>query len=331
MPMDSRITDPDSVSAAQIRKILTGPMLPTVQFTKPGTPRLLLKAVNKLCALFGDKLEVRFCGHYSDVFDASILRHVPDVRWLSVDCLQTIANEDEVFALPKLRKLSFGVYDFDRPTFLSEFDLSGLTSLRLSENKKNNFDLAPLGGCEKLQTLSLTGHTKNIDEISRLPRLTELRLWSIAKRQSLEFVNGIPQLDTLRIVLGGRENIDELAHPRLRDLEVIRVRALNSLGDLSRFPNLARLHVEDQLQLRSVPVDGTNLQEVSLHNCKKLEQVPGLLELPALRAFRTSRTKLDLDSLLNADWPKTMESVALYSGNQKWNNRARKLLDEKGY
>ena len=329
--MVDRITDPKRVSGEQIKEILARRIQPTIQFSKPGTSRFVLKAVNKLCALFGDKLQVRFYAHYGDRFDASILRHLPDVRWLSVDCLMHIDNEDEILALPKLSRLGFGVHHFDRPSFLSGLDLSRLTYLVLSENRKKNFDLSPLSDCSKLEELFLNGHTKNISAISTLPSLRTLSLGSIAKRQDLEFVNGIPQLEALTIVLGGRENIDELAHSELRELEVIRVRALSTLGDLLRFPALTRLQVEDQLQLHSVSVAGTNLREVSLHNCKNLERVEGLVDLPGLRVFRTSRTKLDLDALLHANWPESMESVALYSGSQKWNNEARRLLDEKGY
>lgn len=329
--LENRITDPKKVSREHLDEVLGRGISPTIQFSKLGYTTRFLKKVNKLCLEYGDKLEVRFYGHYSDTFDASVVKHLPEAQWLSIDCLLRISNEDEIARLPNLRKLSFGVYYFDNPGFLATLNLAEIRRLALSDVKKKNFDLAPLAQCEELDEFFLNGHIKNISAISKLPKLRELSLGSIAKRRTLEFVNEIPNLEKLKIILGGRENIDEIEHSGLNDLEVLRVRAFDSLGDLSRFPNLRRLHVEDQLQLRSVSFEGYGLEEISIHNCKNLEQLNGLLKLKQLRAFRTSRTKLDLDTLLDASWPESMESVAIYGSSEKWNKRARKFLDEKGY
>lgn len=329
--LENRITDAKKVSREHLDEVLGRGINPTIQFSKPGYSPRFLQEVNQLCSEYGDKLEVRFYGHYSSVFDASVLNDLPDVQWLSVDCLMHIENEDAIARMPNLRKLSFGVYHFDDPRFLAALDLTQITRLVLSDNKKKNFDLSPLENCDKLDELFLNSHLKNIAALSHLPKLTKLSLGSIAKRKKLEFVNEIPNLDKLTIILGGRENIDEIEHSSLRDLEVLRVRGLNSLGDLSRFPKLRRLHVEDQLQLRRVSFECAGLEEVSIHNCKNLEKLSGLLKLKQLRAFRTSRTKLDLDNLLNANWPESMESVAIYGSSQKWNKHARQILDKKGY
>lgn len=329
--IENRITDPKKVSRENLSEVLGRGVNPTIQFSKPGYSPRLLKKVNKLCSEYGDKLEVRFYGHYSEAFDASVVKHLPDAQWLSIDCLLRISNEDEISRLPNLRKLSFGVYYFDNPDFLATLNLAQICRLALSDVKKKNFDLAPLAQCDELDEFFLNGHTKNIAAISALPKLTRLSLGSISKRRTLEFVNEIPNLKKLTIILGGRENIDELSHLGLRELEILRVRACNDLGDLSRFPNLRRLLVEDQLQLRRISFIGSGVEEVSIHNCKNLDQLDGLLGLKRLRHFRTSRTKLDLDSLVEANWPASMETVAIYSGSEKWNERARRILDKRGY
>ncbi|MDJ0910850.1 MAG: hypothetical protein QNI99_16845 [Woeseiaceae bacterium] len=329
--MEDLIRNPESVSAEEIESLLERNLMPTIQFSKPGTSPLILKAVNKLCALFGDKLDVRFYAHYSDVFDASVLKHLPDVQSLTINCLMDIVNEDEILELKRLRKFHFGVYNFDRPTFLADLDLGRLTYLGLSENKKRNFDLAPLSECENLEKLMLEGHIKNIAALSGLPKLRKLFLRMIPKRQPLDFANSLPQLRAMDISVGGRENIDELEHPGLQNLEIALVRALNSLGDLNRFPNLRRLRVRDQIRLHSISVTGTILEEIGIYNCKNLEQIDGLLELKSLRRFQSYISKLDLDALLNATWPKSMESVELYSGDQEWDDRAHEVLAGKGY
>ncbi|MGI9271736.1 MAG: hypothetical protein ACR2QT_08180 [Woeseiaceae bacterium] len=313
-----------------MNKILEGGKNPIIQFSKPGYSACLLKKINTLCEEYEDKLTVRFYAHDTDEFDASVVKHLPDVQYLSVDCLMRIKNEDEIARLRNLRKFSFGVYYFDNPGFLKTLDLAELSRLTLSDTKKKNFDLSPLSQCEALEVLSLNSHTKNIASISQLPKLTRLHLGSIGKRQTLEFVNEISNLEKLTILLGGRENIGEVEHYGLNDLEIIRVRALNDLGDLTRFPNLRRVLVEDQIQLRSISFVGTGLEDVRIRNCKNLEQLDGLFDLTNLRAFHTWQTKLDLDALVEADWPESMGTVAIYSNNQKWNDRARQILDDKG-
>lgn len=329
--LENRITDPKNVSRQQLDEILRSGFYPTIQFSKQSYSPRLLKKVNRLCSKYGDKLEVRFYGHYSGAFDACVLKDLPDVQWLSVDCLMHIKNEAEIAQLPNLRKLSFGVYHFDDPLFLSTLELTQITRLVLSDNKKKNFDLSPLENCGELDEFFLNGHLKNIAVLSKLPKLAKLGLGSIAKRQKLEFVNEIENLEKLTIILGGRDSIDEIEHANLSELEVVRVRGLNDLGALSRFPNLRRLRVEDQIQLRNISFAGSRLEELSIHNCKSLDRLDGLLDLKGLRHFRTSRTNLDLDSLVEANWPDSMETVAIYSGSEKWNERARKILDEKGF
>lgn len=256
---------------------------------------------------------------------------LPDVQWLAVDCLREILNADALCDLQHLRKLSLGVYYFDEPDFLSKLRLSHLCWLALSDNHRKNLDLASLAECRDLDQIYLNGHTKNIDAISALPKLRELSLGSIAKKCTLEFVNSVPRLQSLQVILGGREDFDELRHEKLERLSIIRVRGLETLGDLKRFPSLRSIRIEDQIKLHSISVAGTSLEEVSVHNCKNLERMDGLLELQGLRKFRTSRTKLPLDELVAADWPPSMEVLALYSSKQKWNDNARKILDERGY
>ena len=104
----------------------------------------------------------------------------------------------------------------------------------------------------------------------------------------------------------------------------------NDFGDLSRFPRLRRLLIEDQLQLRNISFAGSNLEGVFIHNCKNREALTELRDLRRLRAFGTSRTRLDFDSLLATNWPDSMETVALHSGSRKWDERARKNLGRKG-
>ncbi len=329
--IERRITDPIQLSESALQAIIDEGGSPTVQFSKPGYDRTLLETVNSLCEVFGSRLEVRFFGHYGQDFDARVLSALPSVRWLSVDCLTRIANEDWLHKLPLLERLSFGVFEFDRPDFLEGFLLERLTKLSVSETRNRKLDLGALRGCTRLTELFLQGHTRNIEALAGIPLLRKLCLSGMPNQRELSFVGEIPSLQSLTLLLGGRSSFDEVCSRTLQELEVIRVRGLETVGRLDRFPNLRRLQVEDQLQLHSLSLAGAQLHELSVLNCKNLEALSGLDTLTELRHIRVSRTKLDLKTLRDRSWPPSMEIVALHSSSQKWNAEARAILDQRGY
>jgi hypothetical protein len=329
--IDSRITDPGAVSERDIQAIIDQGLSPTVQFSKPCYDRSLLDAVNSLCKVFGSSLEVRFFGHYQHDFDAAVLSAIPSVRWLSVDCLTRILNEDWLHKLPLLERLSFGVFEFDRPDFFDGFQLGQITKLSIAETKSRKLDLGALEKCTSLTELFVRGHTRNIEALSNVPALRKLRLCGMPKQRDLSFVGDIPRLESLVLLLGGRPSFNELRSPTLKELEVIRVRGLETLGPLDRFPNLHRLQIEDQLQLHSFSVAGTQLRELSVHNCKNLQSVFDLGSLLDFEHLRVSRTQLDLEMLRDCNWPPSMKFVALYSSSEKWNEQTRSILECRGY
>jgi hypothetical protein len=328
---EPRITNPREVSADHVRAILDRGARPTIQFSGPGATPGLLASINRLCIEFGDRLEVRFYGYYESPFDARVLEYLPDVRWLSVDCLTSISDEEHLARLPKLTKLAFGVFRYDEPEFLGRLPLEQLIELWVNETERRNLNLVHLSRCERLRTLSIGGHTKGIDAIASLPCLEQLHLNSIPKRQSLDFVGRCAPLRSLDLLLGGRPSLDDCSHPDLEKLTVIRVRGLESLGTLRRFPKLRSLHVEDQLQLRAIELDRAPLEELTIGNCKNLERISGLDGMTALRHLRVYRTKLGLDTLVEREWPPSMDILALYGSSERWNALARARLDQRGY
>lgn len=330
--IESRINDPESITTHDIERILhKGLLPPTVQFSGPGYTPALLRCINRLCVAFDKRLEVRFYGHSGQAFDASVLSHLPDVRWLSVDCLDEIVNDHHLQRLSHLERLSFGVHRFSKPKFLSGLQFDRMRELRLAGSAANNFDLAPLSAGRALSEVFIQGHTKNIEALATLPKLSRLTLSGMPKRQPLSFVSGIRALRMLKLLLGSRMSVDEISHERLESLEIVWVRGLESVGDLRRIPALQRLFIDGQLRLRTISLAGVKLRELSVHNCKNLTSISGIESQPRLEHFRTSRTKLDLDALLDLTWPPTMKIVALYSGSEKWNARARTVLGQRGY
>lgn len=326
-----RVNDPIAISPIELADACskTGPLV--VQFSRADayTPKLLA-SLNEACALSKELLQVRFYGHYGSHFDATFLRHIPDVRDLALDCLTGIAHEDEVGRLHNLKRLSFGVFEFDRPEFLKTIELGRLERLILIETRKRNFDLNALAGCRSLRELFINGHSKGIKAIASLPHLRKLSLGAYAKSHPLDFVSEISSLKELTLILGGRADIDDMSSTTLETLQILRVRALSTLGDLSRFPLLSALRVEDQLQLVRLDLTGASLERLWLYNCKRLAELPGLDRQERLREFRASVVALDMNALRDRDWPHTAISINLFSGNKKWNDEASVQLTARG-
>jgi Leucine-rich repeat (LRR) protein len=332
MSTSARINDPTEVTEADVQRILDdGRAPPTIQFSRSGIPLTLLKQVNNLCRLFGDALEVRFYGFYGEVFDGDILEALPDVRWLSLDCLTEIRNEDRIRSLASLSNLGFGVFQFDRPDILQAFPLDQLKSLSLGPTAKNNIDLSPVSNCTSAREFLVCGHTRNISEVGKLRRLEALYLTSMPKKQTLGFVSELEALRTLVLTLGGRTSIDEVSLKTLENLTLLRVQGFDHLGALSRFPELRRLQIEDQPRLTGLNLAGPPLEEVIIANCKALTALEGLGELKDIRHLRLGLTGLDLGSLADRDWPESLDVLALWSGRAKYDAETRTRLDARGY
>ena len=329
--MISRINNPDTVNEDTLLSAIGAWGLPTIQFSKPGQSTALLKSINALCKIFGKKLPIRFYAHYQNDFDASVLEHLPDVQWLLVDCLREISNPEQIFKLSKLKKLSFGVYNYHTQNFLNQLNIDKLEQLTIGETKKRNFDLSPLRDGKQIRSLSVVGHEKNINVIEEMNNLESLSLHSIGKKVSLDFVSRIAKLKTLKITLGGRENINEIKHPLLRELEIIRIRGFNDLGNLTRFPHLRRLKIEDQIKILSISLQTPELTELKVLNCKSLNELNGLEALQKINHLRCSRTSLDYEYLSQLNWAKSLKVLALHSGNNKRDKALRSQLDARGF
>lgn len=326
-----RISDPKVLSPSEIAHACANRDRLVVQFSRPEayTPAIL-QCLNEACRLVGGTLQVRFYGHYGTRFDATVLRQLPEASNLAVDCLSEIDNEEEIGRLSKLRCLSLGVFELNRPDFLETINLVNLTRLVLVENRKRNIDLSPLSRCGSLEELLVNGHSKGIEAVADLPKLRKLTLSAYAKSNRLNFISDIACLKELTLILGGRTNIDDLSNNSLEMLQILRVRGLTTLGDLSRLPALAALRIEDQLQLAELDLRGADLERLWLFNCKTLSALHGLDMQNRLREFFASRVALDLNALRDGDWSPTASSVSLFSGSIKWKDDTKARLVARG-
>ena len=327
-----RIQNPGRIDARTIRAAIAGGQQVLVQFDTLGEPEPLLADLDALAATCGTALTIRIYGYDPRVFDARILRALPHVASLSIDCHWQAIHLETLGELRHLKRLSLGVYKLAQADILQLDNLRGLEYLNLGESAKNNIDLAPLRHYTQLASLVIEGHDQHIDTVAGLPALHELSLYRIKNKVALDFISEMARLDRLLLQLGGRESLAHIEAPLLRKLEVVRVRGLETLGDIGRFPLLQTLWVEDQIKLRQIAL-GSNpvLERLHLHTCKTLDSLPGLAALPALRQLSASETMLDIDALLAHGLPASLTHARLRTGKKTRDDAIAAQLAQLGY
>jgi hypothetical protein len=326
-----RYDNPTALDAGALDRLVAAGDRPIVQFSKPVADALLAD-LNQLCAKHGDALDVRFYGAGLAPFDGRTLRRLPAVAALEINCLDEMTHPEELERLGHLRSLSLGIDLLDASAVLRSANLARLKRLSIGGTKRGAVDLSPVAKLDQLVYLAVHGDATAIETIGSCSGLQQLRLIGIGRRVGLQFLSDLASLRRLHLLLGGRNNIDELRHSGLSELEVIRVRGFARL-DSASFPGLERLAIEDQLQLERLELGESNpkLRCLGLANCKRLRSLIGLRHLPSLRELSLSRVAVDLDELLAQRLPPSLRAFTYYSGRTRVDAEVRRRLDELGY
>lgn len=174
-------------------------------------------AVQQACSALEDELEIRFYDHFEDEFDASLLDSLDEIRRLSIDGLPRLRNADAVGRLPKLISLRFGPVRIENAKILSALGVDRLQDFTLAGTPTPTIDLAPFADARLLRSLRLLGHGKNTEAIGYISSLSELALQPSSKF-SLDFINGLEFLKSLKLVLGNTQSICSIATRAARPL-----------------------------------------------------------------------------------------------------------------
>ena len=127
-------------------------------------------------------------------------------------------------------------------------------------------------------------------------------------------------------MLGGRKSITEISGKEVRTLEICRVRALEDLGAMTRFPKLEDFVVEDQIQLRRLEFGpNSRLHTIKILNCKNLKQVDGLGSLKLVVDLLISRTALDYRKFISELSEKIIEEPEF----PHWEKEGRRRYSER--
>lgn len=303
-----------------------------MQYAEPVYTPASLAFLNQQCKELGETLCVRFYGHYRNAFDCAQLRHLDAVRNLYLDCLERVSNFSVLQELQHLSELSIGIFELEDMDFLTWANLHRLANLTLAQTRRKNLDLAPLAGYRHLGKLFVGGHTRNLAAVGQAGALQDLTL-NLPASAAIGFLNQLPRLNALRLLLGGRPNLDELHAFTGETLEIVRVRGFGSFANLKKFSNLKHLTIEDQIQLGSLDFGDRldKLETVKILNCKSLDRLENLSRLKSLHHLRIYQTRIDFDEFVRQDFPASLKILAFYTAKAKVDKVIKDRLAALGY
>lgn len=327
-----RIDNPTTIDKDFIESEINFGKEVILQFVDKTYNDKILKDINELCQKFDESLCIRFYGLHSNTFDCKTFLKIPDVKCLYVDCLQSVNNLQIIKELQNLKNLSIGILELQDTEILNSENLKNLTELVVTETKTKAFNLDYLRNFRKLKSLRIVGHSKNINAIGELSELEFLSLNSI-KKVPINFINKLTKLKTLQVILGSRDNLNEIEENEIEHLDIVWVRGFNDLSCISNFPKLRTLKIEDEIQLSKIHFDKIfqELKDLKIINCKSLETITGLKNLPALSSLVVSQTKVDFDNFMKQELPGELKYLGFHTTKSKIDKDIKVTLESKGY
>lgn len=327
-----RIDNPTNIDKSLVETELKLGKEVIIQFVDTTYTDKILADINQLCLNSNENLCIRFYGHYSKSFDCNVLQKIPNVKNVSVDCLQAADNIQALTKLSNLKSLGLGIFELQDTEILISENFKDLTELVIGDTKTKSFNLDYVRHFKKLKTLRVAGHTKNIDAIGELAELEHLSLNSV-KKVPLNFINKLKKLKTLDFLLGSRDNLNEIEANEIENLDITWVRGFNDLSCISKFPKLKTLKIEDEIKLQDVHFTNLfpDLTDLKILNCKTLETITGLKNLPKLNSLVIHQTNVDFDNFMQQEFPKTLKTLGFYTTKATVDKEIKATLENKGY
>ena len=273
-----------------------------VQFMdRPPYGAEILAAVNQLCGRYGDKVRVSFQWENMDgSFNGTELRQLPNLGSLAILTERPVAEIRCIWELPKIRHLSLGVKRLNDSDLLRGENLQQLVSLQISQWGTRPLDLAPIARMTQLEMLRLARPMRNVEALSRLPRLKSLYLHLLQQDAPLDSLADIAELQELLIMSGNRTDLVELRHPTLKNLHIQGVRGLTRF-DTNPFPGLEEFSMHFQAQVTDLTCSSANanLKRIVVLHCIRLARFHGLRDLPSLEHFAVVECPVNDEQLRN--------------------------------
>ena len=138
-------------------------------------------------------------------------------------------------------------------------------------------------------------------------------------------------LRDLTILLGARDDIDEVSHGQLDRLRIDRVRGIERIS-LHRFPAISHLHIEDQLHVPGIDLTPVHsvLRSMTVWNCKNFEYLRGIQQMTELEFLWIGKTRVDADAVIGS-LPSCLREVTLAGYGKRRDIAIKSRLEQQGF
>lgn len=337
MPLADRTISKDrlgfnkSISKNEIKSIISNKDVKTLQTSSPVSEKSWDLINNYLIPARPD-IEIRIFGHYSETCDLSILKRIPNVKKLSIDCLMDASNVENIDQLNNLESLSVGIYSLESFSFLNSLP-NTLNDLFIGTTKSKKPSLSNLERFTNLKELYIEGQQKGIEAIRELKSLEKLVLRSVSPKD-ISFLTELEKLWYLDIKLGGITDFTQIRNlSNLKYLELWQVRGLSDISFVSTLSGLQYLFLQSLRNVKKLPdFSGlTHLRRVYLETMKGLQDVSGLFRAPALEEYiHVCAQNMSPEQYKKVLEIKTLKSALFGFGSDKKNNEMDNLMKLKG-
>jgi hypothetical protein len=332
-----RITNPILIDKPEVLKHISefNTAEFTIQFSEKIYSKKILNDINELCNECNDKLTIRFYSHDKEKFDARVLNQISNVKSLCLDYMDSVNNISELKNLSQLKKLRLGIDKLNEPLLLNYKNLSEIIDLSLvfRLSKDMTLNITPLAEYSKLSVLRLYGEPKNLNIVGKIDSLKELDLWNISKHSSLEFVNNLPQLNSLSLTFGGRANLFDINNNCIKKIYLDQVRGFNSISNIETFTSLEQLILRDLPQLSTIefPNNLQNFKKLVLSNCKMLYRISGIERLTSLETLNVHKLNIDFTEFMKNKFPKSLKLFVFSTDKVRRDKEIYEHLKQLGY
>lgn len=326
------IDNPTAIDTVFIDSEISKGKTVLIQFSAPTYDKEKLSQLNDLCKECNQNLAIRFYGHYFLKFDCDIVKQISNVKNLSIDGLPQIENVCALSELENLKIFKLGIYDLKEPDFFKANNFEQLIELDINATNSKKLNLEYIANFKSLKHLTIEEHTKNIEAIGEASNLEYLCLLSI-KKKSVEFINNLKKLKSLRFIHGSRENINEIGENEIEELQISWVRGFNDINNISQFKQIKTLLIEDNIQLTKINFETelSELTDLTILNCKTLNSLIGIEYLTALTQLIIGKTDIDFETLINQRIPSTLNIFDFYTDKKSIDTKIEAILQKKGY
>lgn len=309
------------VTKADLEKLASNPKTQSIQFSRPLADNEI-DLLEKVVFSKRPDISLRVYGHYTLQCDLSFIERIPSLRKVSADCLRNATGIEAVTKLKNLELLGVGIFNLDSFDFLEKIN-SNLKELLLHQTLSKKPKIDCISRFSNLEYLYLEAQQKGIESISELKKLQTIVLRSISTK-NIDFLNGLNDLWSVDIKLGGIKNFDALTSlTKIKYLELWQVRDLNDLSFISNLHSLQNLYIQSLKQVTKLPSFDNNisLRKIYLENLKGLTDLTSLRTAPALKEFiYVLAENQQPENILPALENQVIESVFCKFGSDKKNN-----------